>query len=135
MLPEGKPRTMAAGHHDWGDGWVVAPMITQLSMATMVGATLLGSTGTPTLAAQNDYPAKDSGYHNYPEMVQALKAAEAAHPDIVRVFSIGRATRAAPSGPRRSVTTSARTRASPRSCSTASITLASTSRARCRCTS
>ena len=43
----------------------------------------------PAAAAQNDYPAKDSGYHNYPEMVQTLMDAQAAYPDIVRVFSIG----------------------------------------------
>ncbi len=62
----------------------------QLWVAAVAGTTLVTSLGTPVLGAQNDYPAKDSGYHNYPEMVKVLKAAEAAHPDIVRVFSLGR---------------------------------------------
>lgn len=64
--------------------------ITHVLFATLVSTTLLVSAGTPAAAAQNDYPATDSGYHNYPEMVHALKAAQAAHPDIVRAFTIGK---------------------------------------------
>ncbi len=64
---------------------MIAPLAT-LMIALL--ATLILPTA-PTAAAQNDYPAKDSGYHSYPEMVQALMDAQAAHPDIVRVFSIG----------------------------------------------
>ena len=59
-------------------------------LAMVLSTTLLASTGTPIAAAQNDYPARDSGYHDYPEMVRALLDAQAAHPDIVRVFSIGK---------------------------------------------
>ena len=62
----------------------------QLPIAAMLCVSLLMSPGTSVLAAQNDYPAADSGYHSYPEMVRTLKAAQAAHPDIVRVFSLGR---------------------------------------------
>ncbi len=64
--------------------------------ARLVFALLVGFAGAclmarsvPASAAQNDYPTQDSGYHSYPEMVQALQDAAAAHPDIVRVFSIG----------------------------------------------
>jgi carboxypeptidase T len=72
-------------------GWMRhRAMVTHGLLATLVSTTLLAAAGTPTSAAQNDYPASDSGYHSYPEMVQALKAAEAVHPDIVRVFSIGK---------------------------------------------
>ena len=41
----------------------------------------------PTAAA---FPAKDSRYHDYAEMVATIKAAQTAHPDIVKVQSIGK---------------------------------------------
>ncbi len=43
---------------------------------------------TPALAA--DFPAKDSDYHSYAEMVSDIHAVETAYPDIVHVFSIGK---------------------------------------------
>jgi carboxypeptidase T len=55
-------------------------------LTALLGALLASA---PAVAAQNDYPARDSGYHSYAEMVETLRDAEAAHPDIVRVFSIG----------------------------------------------
>jgi hypothetical protein len=36
-----------------------------------------------------DYPDRDAGYHSYREMVNHIKAVAAAHPGIVRLFSIG----------------------------------------------
>jgi carboxypeptidase T len=50
---------------------------------------LLTMAAIPTIGTAADYPAKDSDYHSYPEMVSQIKAVAAAHPDIVRVFSIG----------------------------------------------
>jgi len=50
---------------------------------------MVGS-ATVAAAAEPNFPAKDSRYHNYPEMVAEIKAVAAAHPDIVRVFSIGK---------------------------------------------
>lgn len=41
-------------------------------------------------ASAADFPAKDSRYHNYAEMVAELDDAVADHPDIVRKFSIGK---------------------------------------------
>jgi carboxypeptidase T len=41
-------------------------------------------------AAAANFPPSYSDYHNYPEMVQHIKAVAAAHPDIVKVFSIGK---------------------------------------------
>jgi len=38
----------------------------------------------------NDFPPADSRYHNYTEMSDDIAAEAAAHPDIVREFSIGR---------------------------------------------
>ncbi|HET8784235.1 MAG TPA: M14 family metallopeptidase [Candidatus Limnocylindrales bacterium] len=43
-----------------------------------------------TAAAAADFPAKDALYHSYPEMVEEIQAVEAAHPELVDVFSIGR---------------------------------------------
>jgi carboxypeptidase T len=51
-------------------------------------ATLLATTATAVSAA-TDYPARDAGYHSYPEMVEHIRQVAAAHPDIVRLFSIG----------------------------------------------
>jgi hypothetical protein len=49
---------------------------------------LVLTVAAPAMAA--DFPAKDSRYHNYAEMVAALDDAVADHPDIVRKFSIGK---------------------------------------------
>jgi hypothetical protein len=43
----------------------------------------------PTSVAAADFPDKDSGYHNYAEMVEEIDAAAAAYPDLVSIFSIG----------------------------------------------
>jgi hypothetical protein len=47
---------------------------------------------TPALPARaaTDYPAGYTGFHTHAEMVAAVQAIAAAHPDIVRTFSIGR---------------------------------------------
>jgi carboxypeptidase T len=44
----------------------------------------------PSQAAANDFPSYDRGYHSLVEMVNEIHAVEAAHPEIVDVFSIGR---------------------------------------------
>jgi hypothetical protein len=44
----------------------------------------------PAAAAAPDFPASDASYHSYPEMVVAIQAVEAAHPELVDVFSIGK---------------------------------------------
>ena len=41
-------------------------------------------------AAARDFPKGDEGYHTYAEIVAEVKATAAAHPEIVRRFSIGR---------------------------------------------
>ena len=50
----------------------------------------LGPAVTSVRAAEPNFPAKDSLYHNYPEMVAAIDAAVAAHPDIIEKLSIGK---------------------------------------------
>jgi carboxypeptidase T len=48
--------------------------------------------GYATTAVQlgDNFPPEDARYHNYDEMVTDINAVEAAHPDIVDVFSIGK---------------------------------------------
>ena len=78
----------------WPDlgGTVILPRCTSeppplaLIMAATVGFT--GVAAAPAAAA--DFPAADSGYHTYAEMVAEIKAAQADHPDIVKLSSIGK---------------------------------------------
>jgi hypothetical protein len=64
-----------------------AARLTRLVLA--LGACLLAGLA-PTAVAAADFPSKDSGYHNYAEMVAEIKKAETDHPEIVDVFSIGK---------------------------------------------
>jgi hypothetical protein len=48
-----------------------------------------GSLVTVRPAAAADFPARDAAYHTYAEMVAEIQAAQAAHPDIVALRSIG----------------------------------------------
>lgn len=61
-------------------------------MRMLPGALLLTFTllvpATPAVAA--DYPPADAGYHSYGEMVAHIEQVASAHPEIVRIFSIGR---------------------------------------------
>jgi carboxypeptidase T len=56
-------------------------------VALAIAALLMVGLAVPVRAA--DYPPRDSGYHTYREMVRHIRAVAAAHPDIVRIFSIG----------------------------------------------
>ena len=61
-----------------------------VAFGTLVAALTAGTLGATTAAAADpDFPARDSRYHNLAEMTAAVQAAADAHPDIVRVFSIG----------------------------------------------
>ena len=44
----------------------------------------------PQVAAASDFPPGDEGYHTYAEMVDEIHAVAAAHPQIVRLFTIGK---------------------------------------------
>lgn len=50
----------------------------------------------PAAAAEPDFPAKDSRYHNLVEMTAEVNKAAADHPDIVRVFTIGKSYQGRP---------------------------------------
>ena len=59
-----------------------------LALALLL-ASALSATAAPAVAAA-DFPAKDARYHTYAEMVAEIQAAQAAHPDIVSIRSIGK---------------------------------------------
>jgi carboxypeptidase T len=59
-----------------------------MSLGVLAGVAFIVLSAVPAAAA--DFPPKDSLYHSYPEMVADIQAVEAAHPDIVHVFSIGK---------------------------------------------
>jgi hypothetical protein len=61
----------------------------RIALPVILGLTLLALVVPPTVSAA-DFPAKDSGYHNYAEMVAEVQQAEADHPAIVDVHSIGK---------------------------------------------
>jgi carboxypeptidase T len=58
----------------------------------LLGALLLTVTAAaiPAAAAEPDFPAKDSRYHNFPEMVAAIDQAVADYPSIVAKRSLGK---------------------------------------------
>ena len=58
-------------------------------LPVVLGITLLALVA-PAAVSAADFPAKDSDYHNYAEMVAEIQQAEADHPGIVDVFSIGK---------------------------------------------
>jgi hypothetical protein len=58
--------------------------------AALLGLALLGLAPAGSLAAEPDFPARDSRYHNYPEMVAEIMQAQADYPDLVKVSSIGK---------------------------------------------
>ncbi len=59
-----------------------------MSLGLLAAVALIVFTAVP--AAASDFAAKDSLYHSFTEMVTDIHAVEAAHPDIVHVFSIGK---------------------------------------------
>jgi carboxypeptidase T len=65
-----------------------AALVLAASLVLALVATT-GAAAAPPTAAAADFPAKDSRYHSYAEMLAVLQATEAAHPDIVHIFSIG----------------------------------------------
>ena len=59
-----------------------------LALALALSTALILAAAPATAAA--DFPAYDSAYHTYPEMVAEIKAAQAAYPAIVQLRSIGK---------------------------------------------
>ncbi|HLO35021.1 MAG TPA: M14 family metallopeptidase, partial [Candidatus Deferrimicrobium sp.] len=59
-----------------------------MTVGALVAVAFIALSAVPAAAA--DFPAKDSLYHSYAEMVTEIHDVEAAHPDIVQVRSIGK---------------------------------------------
>ena len=65
------------------------PRLGRAATTVALGVLLLVTVAPAPTAAAN-FPPQDSLFHNYAEMVADIKAVQAAHPDIVQVFSIGK---------------------------------------------
>ncbi len=58
--------------------------------AVLAWLLLVGLVPSAASGAEANFPAKDSRYHNYPEMVAEIMAAQSAYPDLVKISSIGK---------------------------------------------
>lgn len=66
-------------------------MLRRCLAALLVVLVALGAAGAvPALAADPQFPPGESGFHTYNEMEAEVTATAAAHPDIVKRFSIGK---------------------------------------------
>jgi hypothetical protein len=70
----------------------LARLATPLLLAGAVGL----PAATPVAAAEPDFPADMSDYHNWAELQDEIGQAAAEHPDIVSVFSIGKSYKGRP---------------------------------------
>ncbi len=59
-----------------------------MAIGSLLAVLLIALTAIPAAAA--NFPPQDSRYHSYSEMVADIHAVATAHPNIVRVFSIGK---------------------------------------------
>src|SRR5262249_27400632 len=86
-------QTALAPTRGW-PGWTACATLSRMpSRALALGAALVALLtigGSSALAA--DFPAQDSRYHSYAEMVDVLMDTQAAHPDIVQVDTIGKSS-------------------------------------------
>ncbi len=62
----------------------------RLAAPLLLASVLVLPSAAPAAAAEPDFPASNSGYHNWPEMVAEVKQAAIDYPSIVSVFSIGK---------------------------------------------
>ena len=65
-------------------------LLARLAAHLLLAGILLVPATAPAAAAEPNWPASNAGYHNWPELVGAIKQAAADYPDIVSVFSIGK---------------------------------------------
>ena len=72
---------------------VVPVRLARVAAPLLVAAALVLPAAAPVAAAEPDWPATNSGYHNWPELVAEVKQAGADYPSIVSVFSIGKSAR------------------------------------------
>jgi predicted secreted protein len=61
-----------------------------IGLALLLIVSSAATLGTAPATAAADFPAYDSRYHTYAEMVAEIQATRDAHPDIVALSSIGK---------------------------------------------
>jgi hypothetical protein len=64
--------------------------LARLTAPLLLATALVLPAAAPASAAEPDFPASNSGYHNWPEMVAEIKQAAVDYPSIVSIFSIGK---------------------------------------------
>ena len=69
---------------------VVPVRLTRVATLVLIAAALLLPAAAPVDAAEPDWPATNSAYHNWPELVAEVQQAGVDYPSIVSVFSIGK---------------------------------------------
>jgi hypothetical protein len=78
MHPRPRPRVAAPGR-----------LLAVIALASLAAILPAAPTAPGATAAEPDFPSRDAGYHSLSEMVADIMAVEAAHPNLVDVFSIG----------------------------------------------
>jgi hypothetical protein len=77
--------------HRWPAARRLARATSRAIVLTLVATAALAVVAVPASAATPpDFPSYDSRYHTYPEMVAEIQATQAAHPNIVKLSSIGK---------------------------------------------
>ena len=64
--------------------------LARIAAPLLVATALVLPAAAPVAAAEPDWPASNSGYHNWPELVDEIQQAAVDYPSIVSLFSIGK---------------------------------------------
>jgi carboxypeptidase T len=67
--------------------------LARVAAPLLIAAAMVLPAAAPVAAAEPDWPASNSGYHNWPELVAEIQQAAVDYPSIVSVFSIGKSSR------------------------------------------
>ena len=67
--------------------------LARIAAPLLVATALVLPAAAPVAAAEPDWPASNSGYHNWPELVDEIQQAAVDYPSIVSLFSIGKSAR------------------------------------------
>jgi carboxypeptidase T len=72
---------------------LVPVRLARVAALLLIAAAMVLPAAAPVAAAEPDWPASNSGYHNWPELVAEIQQAAVDYPSIVSVFSIGKSAR------------------------------------------
>ena len=67
--------------------------LARVAAPLLIAAAMVLPAAAPVAAAEPDWPASNSGYHNWPELVGEIQQAAVDYPSIVSLFSIGKSAR------------------------------------------